>query len=147
MKRYRITVEGKTYEVEVEELENDETGPSVSGKPAPRPEAGPARPRTGSSPASATPAAPSAAGEAAAPSQGPGEVTAPMAGKVVSINVKPGDRIARDDVLLILEAMKMENEIRAQGDGKVTEIIVSEGSSVNNGDLLLKIENRYLREE
>lgn len=65
-----------------------------------------------------------------------------MAGKVLTINVKPGDQVARDDVLLILEAMKMENEIRAQESGTVQEVLVSEGAAVNNGDLLLKLDAR-----
>lgn len=137
MKRYRISVQGKTYEVEVEELENDEPGPPVSRGVAPKPEPKP----TGSEHKAKTPPQATAPADTPAEAPSPGQVTAPMAGKVVTLNVKQGDQINQGDVLLILEAMKMENEIRAQGDGRVKEVVVSEGDSVNNGDLLLKIEH------
>ncbi len=135
MKRYRITVEGKTYEVEVEELGAMKSAEPVSGKPVPKPQAESASSKTQTPP-------PPQGKQSAGTSQNTAGITAPMAGKVLTINVKPGDQVARDDVLLVLEAMKMENEIRAQESGTVQDILVSEGASVNNGDLLLKLEAR-----
>ena len=67
------------------------------------------------------------------------EVTAPMPGKVLRVLAKVGDTVSANDNLLILEAMKMENEIPAGRDGKVLEIRVSEGSAVNSGDVLVVI--------
>lgn len=69
-----------------------------------------------------------------------GAVTAPMAGKIVSVLVKEDEPVKAGDVLCILEAMKMENEITASKDGVVQEVKVSEGTSVNEGDVLVIIE-------
>jgi biotin carboxyl carrier protein len=68
-----------------------------------------------------------------------GEVLAPMAGKIVSVKVKKGERVKLGDVLCILEAMKMENEITATKPGVVEEVNVSEGMAVNEGDILVRI--------
>jgi len=70
---------------------------------------------------------------------GEGFITAPMAGKIVSVRVKNGDSVKAGDVLCILEAMKMENEIVARNAGRVQEIRVSEGMSVNEGEVLVVI--------
>ncbi|MBI2765060.1 MAG: biotin/lipoyl-binding protein [Chloroflexi bacterium] len=69
-----------------------------------------------------------------------GGVVAQIAGKVLRIKVKAGDEVKRGDVLLLLEAMKMENEIKAPADGKVTEILAAEGAKVTEGQVLLVIE-------
>jgi biotin carboxyl carrier protein len=69
-----------------------------------------------------------------------GAVTAQIAGRIVRVNVKPGDAVKAGDVLLILEAMKMENEIKAPKDGTVKEVLVSEGARVAEGDALVVIE-------
>lgn len=69
-----------------------------------------------------------------------GAVTAQIAGRVLSVRVKPGDAVARGDVLLILEAMKMENEIKASTDGSVKEVLVAEGSRVSEGQALVVVE-------
>lgn len=69
-----------------------------------------------------------------------GGVAAQIAGRVLRINVKPGDTVAKGDVLLILEAMKMENEIKAPSDGIVKDIPVAEGARVGEGDMLVVIE-------
>ena len=130
MKRYRITVEGKTYEVEVEELDNPEASKPASRPTAPKPSEpaqGPAKPAAPPSPDS---------GHA----QGSGQVTAPMSGKVISLKVEQGDSVRQGDLLLILEAMKMENEIRSPKAGSVSEIFVQEGASVNSADQLMRIE-------
>ncbi len=80
----------------------------------------------GSSPAPSEPAASS--GEA---------ITAPLAGNIFKVNVKPGDSVAEGDVVIILEAMKMETEVRAASAGTVSEVKVSEGDSVAVGDELI----------
>jgi biotin carboxyl carrier protein len=68
-----------------------------------------------------------------------GAVAAPMTGKIVSLKVKKGDQVKAGQVLCVIEAMKMENEILAPKPGTVNDVIVSEGSSVSEGDLLLTI--------
>jgi biotin carboxyl carrier protein len=69
-----------------------------------------------------------------------GAVTAQMTGRVISVNVKPGDKVAEGQILLIVEAMKMENEIAAPLAGTVKDIAVAAGARVSEGDLLLQIE-------
>ena len=112
MKKYRVTVNGTAYEIELEEL-------------------------TGAAPAAAA-AAPAPA-PAAAPAGGE-QVTSPMPGTILSINVAAGDTVKRGQVLMILEAMKMENEIMCPCDGKVASVNTSKGSSVESGTLLCVIQ-------
>ena len=115
MKKYTITVNGTAYEVEVEEAG------VVASAPKAAPKAAPAR-------------APKAAAPVAA---GATTVSAPMPGKVLSINVKAGDAVKSGDVLLILEAMKMQNEIMAPADGTVSDVRVSAGQTVATGDVMI----------
>ena len=68
------------------------------------------------------------------------KIEAPMPGNILKVNVKEGDNFKEGDVLFILEAMKMENEIKAQKDGVVVQILTSPGSQVNTGDTLAVIE-------
>ena len=105
MRKFNISVNGKKYEVEVEEVGGASAPVSApkSAAPAPKPAA----------PAAAKPAA------KAAPPAGSTVVKAPMPGTIVSIKVNVGDAVKKGDVLVILEAMKMENEIMAPQDGKV----------------------------
>ncbi|MGE5559532.1 MAG: acetyl-CoA carboxylase biotin carboxyl carrier protein subunit [Chloroflexota bacterium] len=139
MRKFRVTVNSTTYEVEVEEVGGEQ-------RPAAAPVATPVRPAAPapSAPAAApTQAAPAAAAPAAAPrtpSAGGVQVKAPLPGVVLSIKVKPGDAVRRGGLLLILEAMKMENEILASQDGTVREILVSSGASVNTGDVLVVLD-------
>ncbi|MGE5595740.1 MAG: biotin/lipoyl-containing protein [Hyphomicrobiales bacterium] len=96
--------------------------------------------RLGGGPA---PREPRAAGAAASRPSGPaakGAVAAPIAGRVLSVRVKAGDAVKAGDVLLILEAMKMENEIKAPADGTVKDVPVAEGSRVMEGDTLVVVE-------
>lgn len=134
MKHYRITVNGKTYEVTVEDLNRPGHG---SGATAPS-----HAPATVSS-AAAAPAAvsPPAAKPAAVPSNGEAVVTvkSPMPGTVTSFKVVAGQQVKRGDVLLLLEAMKMENEIVAPQDGTVLALRVPASASVNTGDPLVDL--------
>jgi glutaconyl-CoA decarboxylase len=128
MKNYKIVVNGKEYEVGVEEIGGN-AAPSSS--PAVRP-AAPAPSAAAPAPAAPKPAA------SAAPA-GSGTVTAPLPGTVLKVNVRAGDKVARGDTLLILEAMKMENEISAPVDGTVAEVKASQGASVESGEVLIVI--------
>jgi biotin carboxyl carrier protein len=128
MKQYRVTVNGQSYDVAVEEL---------GAGAAPLRSAGPA-PLVSSAPAPA--AAPVAAPAPAAASAGSLTVKAPMPGTVMSFKVAAGQSVNRGDVLLILEAMKMENEIVAPQAGKVAALRVPVSASVNTGDPLVDLE-------
>ena len=120
MKAYTITVNGTAYEVEVEEK-----GGAVAAAPraaAPAPRAAAPAPKAAPAPAPAPAAKPVAAGAAT--------VTAPMPGKVLEVKCKAGDAVKSGQVLLILEAMKMQNEIMAPADGTIADVRVSAGSTV-----------------
>ena len=128
MKKFNITVNGTAYEVEVEEVK-------AAGAAAPR-AAAPAAPKAAPAPAAA-PAAP----KKAAVSAGAGEhsIDAPMPGKVVKLVASEGQAVKAGDVLLILEAMKMQNEITADADGTVKTFNVAAGQSVKAHESLVII--------
>ena len=130
MKNYTITVNGNVYEVTVEE---GFTGAASAPKAAaPAPKAAPA-----AAPKTAAPApAPAAAPAAPAGAAGAVAVTAPMPGKILGVKASAGQAVKRGQVLLILEAMKMENEIVAPQDGTVATINVAVGDSVEPGATL-----------
>jgi biotin carboxyl carrier protein len=131
MRKFNIKVNGKAYEVEVEELSGGTVAPAYTPAPV-------AAPQPAAAPASAkAPEAPKAA-PAAAPA-GSTVVNAPMPGTILDIKVKVGDTVKSGDVLCILEAMKMENEIMAPKDGTVVAVNTSKGASVNNGDALVSL--------
>ena len=131
MKKFQVTVNGNTYEVEVADL-----GGAVSA-PVAAPKAAPAAPAP--APKAAAPAPAPAAPKAAAPVAEGETVDAPMPGKVLKILKSVGDSVAAGDVVILLEAMKMENEITASVDGTIKQIPVSEGQAVNPGDVLFVI--------
>ncbi len=135
MKRYKVTVNGQSYDVAVEEV--GAGSPSAVSAPAAAAPAAPAPAAGLSSPAPAAPVA--AASTSSAGIAGATTIKAPMPGTVLSYKVSVGETVGRGDVLLILEAMKMENEIVATQTGKVVAIRSSAGASVNTGDPLVEI--------
>lgn len=120
MKNYRITVNGTSYDVTVEELAGGAAAP-VAAAPAP-----------------VAVSAPAAAPVAAAPAGGAGsiKVSSPMPGKILAVKANVGDSVKKGQVILILEAMKMENEVVAPEDGTIASIDVTVGASVESGDTL-----------
>lgn len=130
MKKFNITVNGKTYEVDVEEIGGVSAPAPVRRQEAPA--AAPAAPVKAAAPAAAPAPAPAAV-------EGGEAVTSPMPGTILDIKVKVGDTVADGTVLVILEAMKMENEIMASSAGSVLSINVNKGASVNSGDVLVVI--------
>ena len=132
MNRYKVTVNGTAYDVLVEDMGGAQAGYAPVAQPA---AAAVAPVAAAPVPAPAPVAAPI---PAAAPTPaGASVVEAPMPGKILKISVAVGASVASGDVLLILEAMKMENEISAPAGGTVREIRAREGDSVNTGDVLI----------
>ena len=115
MKKLRITVEGKTYEVEVEILGSRITSVAPAAAPAPAPKK----------------AAPAPAGA--------NDIVCPLAAVVVAVNVKEGQQVKAGDLLVTLEAMKMNTPVNSPADGTVSKICVSAGQSVNEGEVLLSL--------
>lgn len=126
IKKYAITVNGVTYDVEVEELGTQSTTVSrtapVQVEQKPMQNIQPQKPQT-----------------QVAQSQGSKTISAPMPGTINDVRVKAGDNVKKGQVLVILEAMKMENEIMASSDGTVSSLNVSKGASVSAGDVLVTI--------
>lgn len=122
MRKFIVTVNGVSYDVEVEEKDAASVQPAV--KEQTRTAAQPAE----NKPAAVKPAAVSGAGN---------PVKAPLPGTVLEVRASKGQAVKAGDVLMILEAMKMENEILAPSDGTVSEIVASKGAEVGTGDILL----------
>ncbi len=120
MKTYNITVNGVTYVVDVEEVGAGVAAPVA----APAPKAAPA---------------PAAAPKAAGGAQGATAVKAPMPGNIMKVNVKPGAAVKKGDVLIVLEAMKMENDICAPADGTVASVEVAQGATVETDAVLVTL--------
>ena len=122
--KYKITLNGRTYEVEVQAgkaMLLDEYEAIAPSAPAAAPVA------------AAAPAAPATPVAAPAVSGAGDAVTAPMPGTILKVNVQNGQAVKEGDVLVVLEAMKMENEILAPKNGTITQVLVSKGSSVDTG--------------
>ena len=111
MKAYKVTVNGNVYEITLEIIDKSEI------KTSPTPVAAPT-----------APVAPTAAGAT--------QITAPMPGTILKVNVTNGASVKKGDVIMVLEAMKMENEIMAPADGTVSSVNVQSGASVESGAVL-----------
>lgn len=135
MKNLKITVNGVTYDVQVEEVGGVVTSAPVAAAPVAAPVAAPAPAAAPAAPA----AAPAPAPAAAAPVAGAESIDAPMPGTILDIKVKAGDSVKNGDVLVILEAMKMENEIVAPRDGVIAAVCVTKGEAVNSGSALISL--------
>ena len=134
-KQYTVTVNGTAYEVTVESVSGGRMASAPVARTAPAPVARAAAPVAAPAPAAA-PAAPKAAPAAS----GSGEtVSRPMPGTILDVKVAAGQAVKSGDILFILEAMKMENEIFAPCDGTVSSVAVSKGAAVNPGDVLCVI--------
>ena len=122
MKNYKVTVNGTAYEITVEAIDASEVKASAPATPA------------------AAPAPVAAPAPAAAPAATGGEsVASPMPGTILAVNVQNGSAVKKGDVLMILEAMKMENEIMSPCDGTVASVNVTKGSAVDTGAVLCVI--------
>ncbi len=137
-KKFNVTVNGVSYEVEVEEVA------AFAEAPAAVPATAPAAPKAAAPTVPAAPAAPKAAPAPAAPavssgSVGSTKIKAPMPGTIVKVGVNVGDTVKKGGVMLVLEAMKMENEICAPADGVVASVNVAKGTGVSTDQLLLTL--------
>lgn len=119
MKNYRITVNGNVYDVSVEELNG-----SVASVPVMQ---------------TSVPAVTPKVSQPVATPAGAVTITSPMPGKIISVKVNVGAAVKKDDIIMILEAMKMENEIVASQDGIVASINVNEGAAVEAGTVLASL--------
>lgn len=110
MEKYRVTINNKVYEVELEKVEGDFTPQTVEET----------QPKTSST--------------------GGGSLKAPIQGTVLSVLVKPGQSVSKGDTVMVIEAMKLENEIVSDQDGVVKSVLVSEKQVVNNGQDIIEFE-------
>lgn len=146
MAKYQYTVEGADYDVEILEIEDNVAKVTVNGKEfevelkqALKPTARPIKQVVAPAPAAKAPAAPAApAAQAAAPGAG-AKIEAPLPGTVTDIKVNVGDQVKKGDTVLVLEAMKMQNNIEAECDGQVTSVLVKQGDTVMEGTALITI--------
>ena len=148
MNKFEYKVQGVDYEVEIEEMEGNIAKVSVNGIPFEvelkqpiNPAKAITRPKVvAPAPAAAAPAAPVARPAAPADPAGAGyPVKAPLPGTISSVNVKVGDKVNVGDTVVVLEAMKMQNNIEAENSGTVTSILVNQGDSVMEGATLITI--------
>ena len=153
-KRFRVTVNGQAYEVEVEEVGRPDA--ASAGMPAPESMATRPAPVAATAPIARPEARPIASSQATAPTPKPrpstprpsgpaapagkGVITAPIPGVISQVKVQQGQAVKTREVLMLLEAMKMQNEILAPQPGTVREVYVSNGATVNTGDKLVAID-------
>ena len=136
MRKFQIKVDGKVYEVEVEEVGGNESSAGTISVPQP------VAAKTKEEPVSqkvVKPTSSTAPAKAPAAAVAGEQVVAPMPGKVLQLKVNEGDSVKEGDTLLILEAMKMENEIVANASGSIKKINVAANDMVDTGDVLLVI--------
>ncbi len=141
MRKFVVNVNGNSYEVEVEEV----GGASVSAPSAARPIQAAAAPAPAApapvpaAPAAAPALAPAPAAPVSSGAEGAVKITAPMPGTILDIKVKAGDTVQKGTLVIILEAMKMENEILSPNDATVASVNVTKGQQVNSGDVMLTL--------
>jgi biotin carboxyl carrier protein len=122
MKKYRVNVNGTNYEIALELISEQEAAAANNASAAPT-----------------APTAPAIPAPPAAPAAGEEKISAPMPGTILAVHVTPGQAVKSGDVLMILEAMKMENEIMSPKDGVIGTVAVAKGASVESGTLLCTI--------
>lgn len=139
MRMFRAVVNGSEYKVEIEEIrEGGSPNPQPSSKPTPPTSTPVQNPTSNTGPNTALNAAnPALPKQPERSGEEGGAVTAPMPGTVLKVAVTKGDNVTKGQTLVVLEAMKMENEIQAPADGMVEVLDVTEGASVNAGDILV----------
>ena len=136
LRKFKINIDGTEYKVEMEEIGAPQPTPADAVTAVPAPVAAPV---AAPAPAPAAAPVPAPAAESAATPAGDGAQLAPMPGKILDIKMSAGQAVAKGDVVLILEAMKMENEIVAESAGTLKGIHVNKGDMVNPGDPLFTI--------
>ena len=142
MKEYRYTIDGKKYEVTIGDIAENVVSVTVNGedyKVEMEPEKEPEKPKV-VRPVVAPAAAPSADSQGSKSVNANNAVKAPLPGTIIDIPVSVGDEVKANDTVVVLEAMKMANNLAAEKDGKVTAICVQPGQSVMEGDALVVIE-------
>jgi len=138
MKTYNITVNGTTYEVVVEETGSVASAPVYTAPAAPVATPAPAASPAAAPTPQAAPAAPKAA-PAATGAAGATKVTSPMPGTILEVKVSAGQSVKKGDVICVLEAMKMENDIPAPCDGVIASVNTQKGATVSAGDVLASL--------
>lgn len=128
MKKFKVTVNGQVYEVEVEEVGAVETAAPVVSKPVVTPVVTPPKEAAATAPPKPEVHAPTPEGAVT--------IKAPMPGKISAVKVDVDQTVTRGDVVVVLEAMKMQNDITTNQDGKIVQLRVQVGDSVKTGDIL-----------
>jgi biotin carboxyl carrier protein len=142
MRKFVVNVNGNSYEVEVEEVGGAPVSSPYAVKPV---QAAPVSAPAAPTPAPAAPApapaapAPAPAAPVSTGAEGSIKITAPMPGTILDIKVKAGDKVQKGTLVIILEAMKMENEILSPNDATVASVNVTKGQQVNSGDVMLTL--------
>lgn len=140
MKQYKFKINGNEYQVDVNSVSGNIADVTVNGTPYQvEMENAPATPVQQAAPAVAPVSAPQPAAPAAKPATGGKAVTSPLPGVIIAVKVNVGDAVKAGQVVAILEAMKMENEIQAESDGTVTAVNVAKGDSILEGAAIVTI--------
>ena len=142
MKEYKYTIDGKEYKVAIGDIVENVADVTVNGeqyKVEMEPEKEPEKPKPVVRPVAPAPA-PASSGASKASANSQNAVKAPLPGVITEVKVAVGDSVAEGDTVVVLEAMKMANNLDAEKGGKVTAILVQPGESVMEGDPLVVIE-------